>query len=93
MEVSSHDLYEVAFYLTLGADILNAEVVKVGSRETCRFTVSGENLVKAQLDYYNGTANVNLLSFRRCYTQLSGLIGTARKDAREKEKASKGGSL
>lgn len=77
--VSTKDIYECAFMLTQGAEVEKVEVQPENSILICLFTFSGENLMQAQNDYYNGRANVNLWEFRRCYTRINSLIGTARK--------------
>lgn len=92
-EVSTEDIYESAFMLTNGASIINIEVLQENSKSICRFTFSGENLLQLQNDYYNAKAVVNLWEFRRCFNRINSLIGTARKEYREKIASQQGGSL
>ena len=85
--ISTRDMYEASLYLTLGANIKNIKIIKENRKEICQFIISGNNLQKAQINYFNGEVTVNLWDFRRCYMRLHSLIGTVRKNA--KEKASK----
>ena len=82
--VSTQDIYESAYLLTLGANIENVEALTENNKLVCRFTFSGENLLKAQSDYFNAKAVVNLWNFRRCFNRINSLIGTARKEAKLK---------
>jgi hypothetical protein len=80
--VTTQDIYESAYYLTLGADVENVELLKENNRFVCKFTLSGDDLLTAQNNYFNAKALVNLWDFRRCYNRISSLIGTARKEVR-----------
>ena len=78
-QVSTKDLYEASYYLTLGCNVENVEVLKENNKRICIFTLSGKNISKAQSDYFNANAHVNLWDFRRCFNRINALIGTARK--------------
>ena len=78
--VSTQDIYESAYFLTLGANVENVEVIKENRKLICRFTFTGTNLLKAQNEYFNAKAIVNLWEFRRCYNRINSLIGTAKKE-------------
>jgi hypothetical protein len=84
--ISTQDMYEAAYYLTLGGNVESIEIVKENKKEICQFIVSGENLYQHQLDYFNAKALVNLFDFRRCYLRLHSLIGTAKKEAKLKDR-------
>ena len=81
--VKTQDIYESAYLLTQGANILNVEALHENSKLICAFTFSGENLLKAQNEYYNARAQVNLWEFRRCFNRINSLIGTARKEFKQ----------
>ena len=85
--IFTQDMYEASYYLTLGGNLDNIEIVKENKKEICLFIISGEDLKRAQLDYFNARAEVNLIDFRRCYLRLHSLIGTARKEAKQREVA------
>ena len=59
--VSTQDIYESAYLLTLNANIENVEVITENNKLVCKFIFSGDNLLKAQNDYFNAKAVVNLL--------------------------------
>ena len=80
--VSTRDIYESAYLLTLGANIENVEVITENNKLVCKFSFSGSNLLQAQNDYFNAKAVVNLWDFRGCYNRINSLIGTARKEAK-----------
>ena len=86
--VKTQDIYESAYLLTRGGNILTVEALYENNRLVCAFTFSGENLLKAQNDYYNARAEVNLWEFRRSFSRINSLIGTARKEYNQKFKAS-----
>jgi len=79
--VSTQDIYESAYFLTIGANVENVEVIKENNKLICRFCFSGVNLLQAQNDYFNARAVVNLMDFRRCFMRINSLIGTAKKEA------------
>ena len=84
-KVCTQDIYESAYFLTLGANVENVEVLTENNRLICKFTFSGDNLLQAQNDYFNAKAVVNLIDFRRCFNRINSLIGTARKEAKQRE--------
>ena len=84
--ISTQDMYEAAYYLTLGGNVESIEIVKENKKEICQFIVSGENLHQHQLDYFNAKGIVNLFDFRRCYLRLHSLIGSAKKEAKLKDR-------
>ena len=77
--VSTQDIYESAYLLTLGAHVEDVQVLTENNKLVCRFVFSGDNLLQAQNDYFNSKAIVNLWEFRRCFNRINSLIGTARK--------------
>ena len=83
--VKTQDIYEGAYLLTLDANILNVEVFPENKRLVCRFTFTGTDLLTAQNKYYNGKAEVNVWEFRRCFSRINALIGTARKEYNQKD--------
>ena len=85
--VTTQDIYESAYFLTIGANVENVEVLTENKKLICRFTFSGNNLLQAQNDYFNARAVVNLIDFRRCFNRINSLIGTAKKEAKHQEVA------
>ena len=90
-KVTTQDIYESAYFLTLGAHVENVDVLFENNRLICQFTFSGTNLLQAQNDYFNSRANVNLWDFRRCFNRINSLIGTAKKEANLKSGVNQGG--
>ena len=80
--VTTSDMYEAGYYISLGFPVQKAETVRENKKIIGRFTFTGETLAQAQLDYFNGQAMVNLLTFRRAYIHLNSVMGAARKEAR-----------
>ncbi len=81
--ISTTDLYEVCFYLMQGFKIEKVEIVNQNHKEMGKFILSGEGIQKAQLVYFNGEATVNIMDFRRTYSQLTTLVGQAKRELRE----------
>ena len=86
IQVITADLYESALYHTRDFKIESIEIVKENKKEIAVFTFTGNDIKKTQLDYFNGTAEVNLLDFRRSYMHLTSLIGTAKKEAKQAQR-------
>ena len=81
--LSTEDIYESAYLLTLDASVENVEVLTENGKLICKFTFTGDNLLQAQSEYYNAKAIVNLWSFRRCFNRINSLIGTAKKEYKQ----------
>ena len=79
--LETNDYYEAGYYICLGYSVEKAELVKEARRPVGKFTFTGEGLTQAQIDYFNGQAVVNLLSFRRAYIHLIALLGNTKKQA------------
>ena len=84
--ISTTDLYEAAFYLIEGFKLETVEIVNQNRKEMGRFTLSGDEIQKKQVVYFNGEASVNIMDFRRTYNQLTTLVGQAKRELREKTK-------
>lgn len=85
MEINTTDLYEAAFYLTLGAEITAIEAFSVNRKATCRLYLSGNDIAEAQAKYFQGKASVNLFEFRRAYQQVASYITDAKKELKRKQ--------
>ena len=81
--VRTRDIYESAYLLYQGANIILVEPFIENKKLMCAFTFTGEKLLQSQNDYYNAKAEVNLWEFRRSFNRINSLIGTARKEFRE----------
>jgi hypothetical protein len=79
--VATRDMYEAAYYLSLGCEVENIEVTKENRKDICTFCMTGSGLTEAQVEYLNGSATVNLMDFRRCYMRLHSLIGNVRRQS------------
>lgn len=78
------DFYEAGFYICLGFTVQSVELIKEARKPAAKFTFTGEGLIQAQIEYFNGQAAVNLLEFRRAYIHLNALLGTVKKEQRSK---------
>lgn len=78
--VTTHDLYEAAYYLCEEAELETVEIVIERGDERAHMTLAGRRLVDAQRVYMNGNATVNLLAFRRQYQYLLSVIRRAKRE-------------
>ena len=73
--VTSRDLYELAFLLTKSAcKIESLNVTEELGKPACIVTVSGENVKQLQLDYLNGRAPVDAVSYRKSLSYIRTLV-------------------
>jgi len=84
------DYYEAGYYICLGFTVQKVELVKEARKQAGIFTFTGTGLTQAQIDYFNGQAVVNLLSFRRAYIHLNALLGTVKKETHKTRSAGSG---
>ena len=77
--VKTADMYESAYYLLNGCEIEAIEGRNFNGRLLCDLTFSGESIEELQREYFQGRANVDLLSFRRSYTRLMNCLSDAKK--------------
>jgi hypothetical protein len=93
--ITTTDLYEVAYLLTAyDFSVDNVQVIPQNKGEICQFTIAGdERLSKAQLEYFNNEGLIKVLEFRRSLHKVNTLIGMAKKNYKQEQKASfQGGS-
>ena len=81
-QVTTTDLYECAFYLLKGCELVGIEGMRVNGTITCRLTFQGGDVSRLQLEYFNGNATVPLFPFRRAFGQVNALVYSAKKKAR-----------
>jgi hypothetical protein len=81
--LETSDYYEAGYYICLGFTVHKVELVKEARKPAGKFTFTGEGLTQAQIDYFNGLAVVNLLSFRRAYIHLNALLGSVKREAKQ----------
>ena len=82
--ITTSDTFEAGFYLTKGASIVDACLIDENNKKICTFTLSGDELNKHQVDYFNCNAFVNLWDFRRCLTRINSLVGSVKANAKRK---------
>ena len=90
-KVITSDIYEAGYYLTLGAVIEKAELIEENKRKICVFTLTSEILNKAQTEYLNCNALVNLWEFRRCLTRVNSLVGSVKANDKKNASLNQGG--
>ena len=81
-QITTTDLYESAFYLLGGCELVAIEGLRVNGGITCRLTFQGKDVGRLQLEYFNGGATVPLFPFRRAFGQVNALVYSAKKKAR-----------
>jgi hypothetical protein len=79
--VTTTDLYEGAFYLLKGCELVLIEGVRQNGSIACRLTFQGEKIARLQIEYFNG-ATVPLFPFRRAFGQVNALVYSAKKKTR-----------
>lgn len=77
--VTTSDLYETAYYLLNGCELVEIEGNRVNGRIVCSLILSGELIAGLQLTYLNGEAEANILSLRRMVGQVSAWVHTAKR--------------
>jgi hypothetical protein len=77
--VSTTCIYEGAWYLTKGAELVSIVGRRVNGKVTCELTFAKPGITELQIIYYKGGAEVNLLSFRRVFGQLHAWVHKEKK--------------
>lgn len=73
--VTSRDIYELAFFITKTAcKIESIKVTEELGKPACIVTVSGDNLKQLQLDYLNGSAPVDAVSYRKSLSYIRSIV-------------------
>ena len=79
MTVTTNDLYESAYYLLHGCELVEIEGSRINGKVICNLVLTGPAITKLQLDYLNGKASANILDLRRMMGQLHSWVNTSRK--------------
>ena len=82
--VTTTDLYESAYYLIKGAELVEIESKTVNGKISCELTFTKLNIIQLQIDYYQGKAEANLIELRRIFGQLHAWVHTAKKKFKNK---------
>jgi hypothetical protein len=77
--VTTCDLYEGAYYLTKGCELVSIAGRRVNGKVACELTFSKPGIVELQITYFKGGAEVNLLSFRRVFGHIHALVHREKK--------------
>jgi hypothetical protein len=77
--VSTCDLYEGAYYLTKGCELVSIAGRKINGKVACELTFTKPGIAELQITYFKGGAEVNLLSFRRFFGQIHALVHREKK--------------
>jgi len=80
--VSTTDLYEGAYYLTNGCELVSITGKKVNGRVSCEITFAKPGITQLQIGYFKAEAEVNLLSFRRFFGRIHALVHREKKRCR-----------
>ena len=81
-QISTTDLYEGAYYLLGGCELVAIEAERVDGAISCRLSFRGPRLDELQAEYFAGRARVALYPFRRAFGQVNALVYSAKKKAR-----------
>jgi hypothetical protein len=68
--ISTTDLYEGAYYLTHSCELVSIDGKRLNGKVACELTFTKPGITRLQIDYFKGSAEVNLLSFRRAFGQV-----------------------
>ena len=82
--VTTTDLYESAYYLIKGAELVEIESKTVNGKISCELTFNKPNIIQLQIDYYQGKAEANLIELRRVFGQLHAWVHSAKKKFKNK---------
>ena len=88
--VTTADLYEGTYYLLGDCELTGIEATRVNGSVCCRLTFQGEKLASLQREYFGGGATGPLFPFRRAFGQISALVYTAKKKARQRIRQERG---
>jgi hypothetical protein len=77
--VSTSDLYEGAYYLSRGCELVSINGRKLNGKVACDLTFAKPGITELQINYFKGGAEVNLLSFRRFFGQIHALVHREKK--------------
>jgi hypothetical protein len=72
--VSTCDLYEGAFYLSRGCELVSITGKKLNGKVSCEITFAKPGITELQITFFKGVAEVNLLTFRRFFGQIHALV-------------------
>lgn len=82
MSIATSDLYEAAYYLVNGCELVEITAAPAGRELRCRMSFAGESIDHLQVAYLHGHAAANLFQFRRAYNELAGALTRAKKQAK-----------
>ena len=88
--IQTTDLYEASYYLLEGCSIDCIQCLVVNGKALSQFSFGGRNLPRLQLNWFQGTAEVNLLKFRRAYSQINLFSYEAKKKWKQERKGEGG---
>ena len=71
--VKTIDIYEGAWYLVNGCELVKITGKKINGKINCEITFERPGIAELQLSFLQGDAEVNLLKFRRTFGQLHSL--------------------
>ena len=87
-KITTSDTFEAAFYLGHRSYNIRRRAYRRKQKENLYISALPEKTsLKAQQEYFNSKAYVNIWDFRRCLTRINSLVGSVK--ANEKKKASK----
>ena len=89
--VKTIDVYEGAWYLVNGCELVKIAGKKINGKIDCEITFERPGIAELQLSFLQGGASVNLLLFRRTFGQLHSLV--RKEKVRCKNILKNGGSL
>jgi hypothetical protein len=77
--ISTSDLYEGAYYLTRGCELVSIAGKRINGKVACELTFAKPGITELQIGYFKGGAEVNLLFFRRVFGQIHALVHREKK--------------
>jgi hypothetical protein len=93
---STHDVYEAAYMLLKGCELVDIEGSLVKGKVKCTLVFTGENIARYQLTYLNGDAEANIIHLRRALGQIHVWLTAAKRNLKPellRKEQPEGGSI
>lgn len=85
VQLSTHDLYEAAYYLLNQCELEAVEATELDNKISCKMIITGSKVGELQTLYFHSKAEVNLFEFRRMYSHLNKVLFDAKKEYKRQE--------
>jgi hypothetical protein len=73
------DLYQAAYYILNGCELVGVECIPAGNSSSCQIGVQGNNLTDLAEAWFGKKAAANLWAFRNAYSQINSHVQQAKR--------------